>query len=79
MPDTNLTGFEVIGVESLEFGYHADVPTLMFWGSKVVASDGAGAGKPNQCREEPRLLLAPTKANSAYKVFGQTSDLSSCM
>ena len=75
---TDLTSFEVIAVESIEFSCHVDLPTLIFWGSEIVASDTSRVREPTQYREEPLLLLAPTELNSAYKVFGQTSNLSPC-
>ena len=79
MTDTDLTSFKVIGVEPFEFGCHADVPTLILWAGKVVASDAAGVRKAIQCREEPWLFLLRIDANGAHKVFGQTSNVSPFM
>lgn len=46
MSETDLTSFKVISVEPVEFGCPADAPTLILWGSKVVASDAARVRKP---------------------------------
>ena len=45
MLDADLTSLKVIGVESLEFGCPADVPTLILWGGKVVAGETARVRK----------------------------------
>ena len=53
-PDSDLTSFEVIGVQlSLKFGCHTNTPILIFWGTKVIASDTARVRKPSQCCKEP--------------------------
>jgi hypothetical protein len=61
--ETNLMGFEVLRIQTVDLGHAVSAVLLSLRGSKIVSTDGTWTGEASHADEEETLFLSPNETS----------------